>query len=186
MKNFLKNEQMITCEVPKAYSSLYIYILQLLDGGSRPPSEGEGEEHADSEGEHADYCYTCKDGGELLCCDFCPLAYHLKCLVPPMDSIPNDDWRCPRCEAEPLEGKIECIHSWRWREVPVDPPTSATSELEDDVMTDGTGGEGVVLPEKSSSSSPQTYRIREFFVKWRGKSFWKNSWVSEIRVRGST
>ena len=39
----------------------------------------------DSEGEHADFCYTCKDGGELLCCDFCPLAYHLGCLTPPME-----------------------------------------------------------------------------------------------------
>ena len=28
----------------------------------------------------------------------------------------------------------------------------------------------------------QTYRFREFLVKWRGKSYWKCSWVSEIRV----
>lgn len=29
----------------------------------------------------------------------------------------------------------------------------------------------------------QTYRIREFLVKWVGKSNWKNTWVSEVRVR---
>lgn len=28
----------------------------------------------------------------------------------------------------------------------------------------------------------QTYRFREFLVKWRGRSYWKCSWVSEIRV----
>ena len=52
----------------------------------------------DSEGEHADFCYMCKDGGELLCCDICPLAYHLGCLIPPMEVIPDGEWSCPRCE----------------------------------------------------------------------------------------
>ena len=64
-------------------------------------SEDEGEEEEEergSEDEHADFCQQCKDGGELLCCDFCPLAYHLKCLIPPMEQIPDGDWRCPRCQ----------------------------------------------------------------------------------------
>ncbi len=160
---------------------------QLLDGSSRPPSEGELDEgegegegdggvHADSEGEHADYCYTCKDGGELLCCDFCPLAYHLKCLIPPMSSIPTDDWRCPRCEAEPLGCKVERIHTWRWTDVPIESEPAGgvvTSDLEDDVMAEDRA---------EKETAPKTYRIREFFVKWQGKSYWKNSWVSDIRV----
>ncbi len=54
--------------------------------------------HSDSEGEHVDYCYLCKDGGELLCCDQCPLTYHMKCLIPPMEIIPDGEWVCPRCE----------------------------------------------------------------------------------------
>lgn len=61
-------------------------------------SEEEEEEVKESGDEHADYCQLCKDGGELLCCDFCPLAYHLVCLVPPMEGIPDGDWRCPRCQ----------------------------------------------------------------------------------------
>lgn len=52
----------------------------------------------DSEGEHADFCSICKDGGQLLCCDECPLAYHLTCLTPPMEVIPDGEWSCPRCE----------------------------------------------------------------------------------------
>jgi len=52
---------------------------------------------AGSDGEHTDYCYLCKDGGELLCCDTCPLAFHLRCLFPPMKSIPHGSWSCPRC-----------------------------------------------------------------------------------------
>ena len=51
----------------------------------------------DSEGEHADYCYACKDGGELLCCDKCPLAYHLECAFPPLKKIPDGEWLCQKC-----------------------------------------------------------------------------------------
>ena len=51
-----------------------------------------------SEDMHSDYCRVCKDGGQLLCCDSCPSAYHLHCLIPPMKKIPGGDWRCTRCK----------------------------------------------------------------------------------------
>ncbi|KAI4877695.1 hypothetical protein NFI96_025638, partial [Prochilodus magdalenae] len=44
-----------------------------------------------------DECTVCKDGGELICCDGCPRAFHLTCLVPPLTSIPSGTWRCKFC-----------------------------------------------------------------------------------------
>ncbi|XP_030608776.1 autoimmune regulator [Archocentrus centrarchus] len=44
-----------------------------------------------------DECALCKDGGELICCDGCPRAFHLACLVPPLTSIPSGSWQCEWC-----------------------------------------------------------------------------------------
>ncbi|KAG7526907.1 autoimmune regulator [Solea senegalensis] len=44
-----------------------------------------------------DECTVCKDGGELICCDGCPRAFHLTCLDPPLTSIPCGTWQCEVC-----------------------------------------------------------------------------------------
>ncbi|GAB1295279.1 Autoimmune regulator [Apodemus speciosus] len=36
-----------------------------------------------------DECAVCHDGGELICCDGCPRAFHLACLSPPLQEIPR-------------------------------------------------------------------------------------------------
>ncbi|XP_007945495.1 autoimmune regulator [Orycteropus afer afer] len=44
-----------------------------------------------------DECAVCQDGGELICCDGCPRAFHLACLCPPLREIPSGTWRCSSC-----------------------------------------------------------------------------------------
>ena len=35
----------------------------------------------------------------MLFCDGCDLAtYHMACLLPPIETVPEDDWLCPVCE----------------------------------------------------------------------------------------
>eukprot|EP00571_Detonula_confervacea_P015873 CAMPEP_0172303214 /NCGR_PEP_ID=MMETSP1058-20130122/4790_1 /TAXON_ID=83371 /ORGANISM="Detonula confervacea, Strain CCMP 353" /LENGTH=748 /DNA_ID=CAMNT_0013013955 /DNA_START=146 /DNA_END=2387 /DNA_ORIENTATION=+ len=46
--------------------------------------------------ENNDYCDTCGEGGELICCDNCDNAYHAKCLRVEPDNLP-DPWHCPSC-----------------------------------------------------------------------------------------
>ena len=117
------------------------------DGSNKAASDAEEEEEeGDSEGEHADYCHICKDGGELLCCDTCPLAYHLVCLKPPIKEIPDGDWRCPRCEVSPIAGKVGRIVTWRWSTVPIEKKGAGQAETDDDaiegVWSRGRGGCG--------------------------------------------
>ena len=44
-----------------------------------------------------DDCAVCGEGGELICCDGCNIPYHLKCLRPPLEKVPEGDWYCPVC-----------------------------------------------------------------------------------------
>lgn len=49
---------------------------------------------------HDDFCRICRQSGEVLCCDTCPAVFHLTCLTPPLEAVPNSSWHCPLCETE--------------------------------------------------------------------------------------
>lgn len=147
------------------------FHLRCLDPPLDEPPQGrwscpvcEDEMTSDSsEDMHSDYCRVCKDGGQLLCCDSCPSAYHLHCLIPPMKKIPGGDWRCPRCKSEPLKGKVERILHWRYVNLPVE-----------GTVLDADGNEEL--------TEPETYETREFFVKWVDMSYWNCSWITELQL----
>ncbi|CAM9278100.1 unnamed protein product [Ectocarpus sp. 4 AP-2014] len=46
---------------------------------------------------HQEICEACEEGGELLLCDTCSLAFHLRCLNPRLEDPPDNDWSCPEC-----------------------------------------------------------------------------------------
>lgn len=92
----VKPELLLLCDSPFCTAALHTFCLD-------PPLEGvpEGQwfcpVHAAVE---KVYCPVCK-GGEheeliLLCdSDGCHSGYHMYCLNPPLDAIPNGDWFCP-------------------------------------------------------------------------------------------
>ncbi|XP_051143474.1 uncharacterized protein LOC127259898 [Andrographis paniculata] len=45
--------------------------------------------------ESDDLCFTCQDGGELLCCDNCPRAFHIECVG--LSCVPEGKWYCKYC-----------------------------------------------------------------------------------------
>lgn len=92
--------EIILCDTcPRAYHLVCLEpeLEETPEGKwSCPHCEAEGNTEQDDD-EHQEFCRVCKDGGELLCCDSCPSAYHTFCLNPPLTDIPDGDWKCPRC-----------------------------------------------------------------------------------------
>merc|ERR1719346_427056 len=113
--------EIILCDTcPRAYHLVCLEpeLSEAPEGKwSCPICERDGptivEEEEDDE--HMDVCRTCKEGGEPLCCDSCPNAYHLRCIEPPLEELPEHEWTCPRCACDPLLGKVEKILTWRWK-----------------------------------------------------------------------
>lgn len=47
---------------------------------------------------HNSVCDVCGEGGDILLCDTCTCSWHLTCLDPPLDEVPEGFWSCPKCE----------------------------------------------------------------------------------------
>ncbi|XP_069683396.1 chromodomain-helicase-DNA-binding protein Mi-2 homolog isoform X2 [Periplaneta americana] len=163
--------EIILCDTcPRAYHLVCLdpELEETPEGKwSCPHCEGEGIQEQDDD-EHMEFCRVCKDGGELLCCDSCPSAYHTFCLNPPLTDIPDGDWKCPRCSAKPLPGKVAKILTWRWAE----------SKKHDRDEDDKPSEEPSTSKRPPRTPKPQ----REFFVKWHEKSYWHCEWVSELQM----
>ncbi|OTF70791.1 hypothetical protein BLA29_007658, partial [Euroglyphus maynei] len=46
---------------------------------------------------YCEICGRCDREDRLLLCDGCDFGYHCECLVPPLETIPVDEWFCPDC-----------------------------------------------------------------------------------------
>jgi PHD-finger len=44
-----------------------------------------------------DACVVCDDGGNLLICDGCEGEYHMECLRPALQRVPDGKWECDEC-----------------------------------------------------------------------------------------
>ncbi|XP_030648430.1 PHD finger protein 12 [Chanos chanos] len=80
-----------------------------------------------------DTCDSCREGGDLLCCDHCPAAFHLQCCNPPLsrEMLPPGDWMCHRCTVrkKKREQKKEQINGLLEKQMAKQSPSPA-AELE--------------------------------------------------------
>ncbi|XP_022754460.1 CHD3-type chromatin-remodeling factor PICKLE-like isoform X2 [Durio zibethinus] len=98
-------------------------------------------------------CQACGESENLLSCETCTYAYHLKCLLPPLKAAPPpDNWRCPEC-VSPLND-IDKILDCEMR------PTVADDN------------------DASKLGSKQIF-VKQYLVKWKGLSYLHCTWVPE-------
>lgn len=58
-----------------------------------------------------DYCEICNDGGSLIICDVCRKSFHLECLDPPLEKVPEGSWFCNNCIARsPIRVIVRPFH----------------------------------------------------------------------------
>ncbi|KAL5018857.1 hypothetical protein ScPMuIL_004579 [Solemya velum] len=58
--------------------------------------------------QYDDHCRACHKLGDLLCCETCSAVYHLTCVEPPLQEVPEDDWLCNVCKAHQVKGVTDC------------------------------------------------------------------------------
>ncbi|XP_055736422.1 PHD finger protein 12-like [Salvelinus fontinalis] len=108
-----------------------------------PPKSEDGEKRSrrserdvrrKSRATNHDTCDSCHEGGDLLCCDHCPAAFHLQCCNPPLseEMLPPGDWMCHRCNVrrKKREQKAERINGLLERERPLSKRSSPEAEVE--------------------------------------------------------
>lgn len=59
--------------------------------------------------QYDDHCRACHRLGDLLCCETCSAVYHLECVRPPLEAVPEDEWQCEICVAHCVPGVSDCI-----------------------------------------------------------------------------
>ncbi|NXV99636.1 AIRE regulator, partial [Fregetta grallaria] len=98
----LPGEGAVGNEVPCQHEHCHSHGCRLSAGATRVGGDGDPLPTPPGQ-ENEDECAVCGDGGELICCDGCPRAFHLACLVPPLPCVPSGMWRCGSCVASAAE-----------------------------------------------------------------------------------
>lgn len=130
---------------------------------------------------HNEFCKVCNDGGELLCCESCPSAYHTFCLNPPLKDVPEEEWVCPRCSAQPLKAKVQKILTWRWVD-PNDPEKTDDESGENKSETNNENKASQMTKDEVRRTIKCLKPVREFFVKYQHMSYWHCDWISELQL----
>ena len=115
-----------------AASERFPYAWKWSSDGERSRRvRGQEEEQEPGAPTKVRLCYTCVRSsrlGPLISCDFCPCAFHMDCLDPPLAELPRDVWMCPNHVEPFLDQRLlssgsatERVHLWdSWARQPLD------------------------------------------------------------------
>lgn len=86
-----------------------IKVLQFLVDQFLTTNIAREELMSDGSMQYDDHCRVCHRLGELLCCETCSAVYHLECVKPPLEEVPDDEWQCEICVAHKVSGVTDCV-----------------------------------------------------------------------------
>lgn len=97
------------CEYPFTSVASKLNVLEFLCNQFLTTAQAREDITSEGVAKHDDHCRVCHKLGDLLCCETCPAVYHLACLDPPLDDVPNEDWICAVCQSNQVSGVTDCI-----------------------------------------------------------------------------
>ncbi|XP_067334267.1 nucleosome-remodeling factor subunit BPTF-like isoform X4 [Channa argus] len=86
-----------------------IKLLQFLVDQFLTTNIAREELMSDGSMQYDDHCRVCHRLGDLLCCETCSAVYHLECVKPPLEEVPEDEWQCEVCVAHKVPGVTDCV-----------------------------------------------------------------------------
>uniref|UniRef100_A0A8C6MKM0 Bromodomain PHD finger transcription factor n=1 Tax=Nothobranchius furzeri TaxID=105023 RepID=A0A8C6MKM0_NOTFU len=86
-----------------------IKVLQFLVDQFLTTNIAREELMSDGSMQYDDHCRVCHRLGDLLCCETCSAVYHLECVKPPLQEVPEDEWQCEICVAHKVPGVTNCV-----------------------------------------------------------------------------
>ncbi|KAK0396529.1 hypothetical protein QR680_001753 [Steinernema hermaphroditum] len=80
-----------------------------------PPTPPGSPANDEIENMLCEVCHSGDDEAHLLLCDRCDKCFHMRCLRPPLSTIPEGYWYCPPCERERALEHLQSSSSSRTR-----------------------------------------------------------------------
>lgn len=164
----------------KAFKSM-LFEADNVEDAEDEDAEDEDEDEDDGGYDEPDgNCRWCGSdkfdevGNEMLLCDRCDAEYHLQCLDPVLDEVPEGEWLCPDCvekkNPELLEIETFCtrLNVLRMQMVEYE-ATKKRADILDDEKFEILGA---VLKNQGSSVSNEEFRRRGGFQKTFEEKYW--------------
>uniref|UniRef100_A0A3B3WVM8 Bromodomain PHD finger transcription factor n=1 Tax=Poecilia mexicana TaxID=48701 RepID=A0A3B3WVM8_9TELE len=98
-----------TDEYPCGSLESKVKVLQFLVDQFLTTNIAREELMSDGSMQYDDHCRVCHRLGDLLCCETCSAVYHLECVKPPLEEVPEDEWQCEVCVAHKVPGVTDCV-----------------------------------------------------------------------------
>jgi hypothetical protein len=108
--NYFKYPASIKCKILNVLMAITLsseVIAELMEQRENRPLNGDPfPQFKKGDDGYPDVCILCADGGDLLCCEYCPASFHRHCLHESNTFVFDGEWQCYECaKPDPLRSR---------------------------------------------------------------------------------